>query len=65
MHASAPKKGMWLRFMPEGGNYAELINRSGEERGDVLEEPFYCWEKHVGRFPKRHVPGVGYHQVPC
>ena len=35
----------------------------GGAGGTCLEELLYCREKHVGRFPERHVPGGGYHDV--
>lgn len=61
-------KEMWLRFMPKEGTTAPCLiapGRSGGNEDVRLQELLNGGEKHVGRFPERHVPGGGYHDVPC
>ena len=68
------RQGDDARERPDEGNVGSLhakrrellgaeLNAPGRSGRDVLEKLFYDREKHVGRFPERHVPGGGYHDV--
>ena len=59
--AISPMKGTVIRFMSWMEQRREFSPGGGP--GKELQELFYEWEKHVGRFPEWHVPGVGYHSV--
>src|SRR5881628_2625401 len=56
-------KGREFRFMSWDGTAPRRAALGGQSWEGVLQKAVYERKKHVGRFPKRHVPGVGYHSV--